>query len=111
MSVSQGTLAFDLLLGGAGEFLYRLFQKWDIASVSLLSSSKITQQQNSEYCWCFTFFLTIKNTAHFTAFHMLLSPDLEGYLQPQEFLCLLNLVLSSTECTCNAGSYNKGIRS
>lgn len=108
-SISQGTLAFDLLVGGAGEFLYRLFQKWDIASVSLLSSSKITQQQNSEHCWCFTFFLTTKTAASFIAFHMLLSPGLEGYLQTQEFLCLLNLTLSSNEYTCNAGSYNTGI--
>lgn len=109
MSVSQRTLAFDLLVGRAGELLYRLFEKWDIAPVSLLnSSSKIKQQQNSKHCWCFTFF-QIKTTVPFIAFHMLLSPDLDCRVQPEEFLCLLNLALSSDECICNARSYNTGI--
>lgn len=37
---------------------------------------------------------------------MLLNPDLEGYIYPQEFPCLLNLALPSPEYTCNAGFHN-----
>lgn len=105
--IHQGTLVFNLLVGGAGEFSHGLFQKWDVVSVSLLSSS--IQQQNSEHCWCFTFFSNSKNIAPFIAFHLLLNPDLECYLQPQEFLYLLNLALPSNEYTCNTGSHNAGI--